>query len=29
LGVVKLAKNYFFDEKSQKSSLQPPPLDLF
>ena len=29
LGLVKWAKNYFFDEKSQKSPLQPPPLDLF
>ena len=26
LGLVKTAKNYFLDEKSQKSSLQPPPL---
>ena len=25
---LKMAKNHFFDEKFQKSLLQPPPLDL-
>ena len=29
LRLVKLAKSQFIDEKSQKSPLQPAPLDLF
>ena len=28
IGASKMAKNHFFDEKSQKSSLQPPPFAM-
>ena len=28
LGYIKMAKNHFFDEKSQRLSLQLPPVDM-